>query len=384
MKARMTKPAVNSRFTGYAAAFVAIIVAGSLVPGLAAAAEEVEQLRRQMEDIQERIEQLERSPGRPAADREPTMETPGYQKGEVKDEGFVSKDQSGNDPRDFTSKFMPYYRYTELENDVEVNELYMFGFFAFNTRFGMTYEIPVAREIDYSDVSAFKTATAGGCPPSPGSGSLPPVGPLPGGGGGLPFSKLECDGNSVGLGDTILRFFLRPQSWEFSFGPKKDKGISWMPLLEFTVPTATEDVLGGDALIASPGFAVAFDAPFNKPPFSLGFLALMNFYDFDAWKENDVGDTSRYRGRWFWMQPLSKPTPEFALFDTSGFYVMPELQPVYDFEEDHFSFWIAPELGKIAAPGHVFFIKPGFGIDGDADKGDREFTIEVGYRYFFN
>jgi hypothetical protein len=234
--------------------------------------------------------------------------------------------------------------------------------------------------VAYSDVSAFRNATAGGCPPGAGAAGLPQIGPNPGGGGGILFSGLECDGNAVGVGDANFRFFLRPESLEWRFGQNKSKGASLMPLVEFTVPTATEDVLGGDALLMSPGFALAFDAPFNKAPLSLGFLALLNFYDFDAWRDDDDENTSRYRGRWFWMQPLSKPTPQFKLFDTSGLYVMPELQPVYDFEKDHFSFWIAPEFGKIAAPGHVFYAKPGFGVKPSASKGDREWTFEVGYR----
>jgi hypothetical protein len=67
-----------------------------------------------------------------------------------------TEDASGTDPRDFSSKFMPYYRYTELENDVEVNEFVLFGMLAFNPKLAFTYEWPVAKEIDYSSVDAFK------------------------------------------------------------------------------------------------------------------------------------------------------------------------------------------------------------------------------------
>ena len=63
---------------------------------------------------------------------------------------------------------------------------------------------------------------------------------------------------------------------------------------------------------------------------------------------------------------------------------MPELQPVYDFEEGHFSFWIGPEFGKIPQPGHVFSVKPGWAISPEADQGDRKFSFETGYRYFFD
>ncbi len=300
----------------------------------------------------------------------------------AQDEGFVSEDASGNDPREFSSKFMPYYRYTELENDLEVNEFTLFGFFAFNARFGMTYEWAVAKEVDYSDVDEFKQFQAGG-----GGGGLPPIGPNPGGGGGLPLNDLEDDGDVVGMGDLGLRFFLRPKQLEWSFMEGK-KNFSLMPLVEFTVPTATKDVLGGETFVVSPGFVLVFDLPFEKPPFGLALFAMMNFYDFDAWKDKRRDDVSRFRGRWFYLQPLSKPAfvdnPEdksFHIFDLSGLYLMPEMQPVYDFEEDEFSFWIAPEVGKILRDGTVFYAKPGWGVDNSED-GDREFTFEVGFRYF--
>ncbi len=293
------------------------------------------------------------------------------------EEGFVSKDASGNDPRDFGSKFLPYYRYTELENDVEVNEFSLFGFFAFNKRFGLTYELALAKEIDYSGVEAFQNL----------SGNLPPIGPNPGAGGGIPFADLESDGNVLGMGDLGLRFFLRPPQWEWTFMGGK-KNFSLMPVVEFTLPTATQNLLGGDAFIMSPGFVLVFDLPFEKPPFGLAFIAMMNFYDFDAFKDNDRDHVSRYRGRWFYQQPLSKPAfvdnpldKSFHIFDLTGLYVMPELQPVYDFETDDFSFWIAPEFGKVLREGTIVYLKPGWGIDNSED-GDRRFTFEIGFRYF--
>ena len=302
----------------------------------------------------------------------------------AQDEGFTSQDQSGNDPREFTSKFMPYYRYTELENDVEVNEFALFGFFAFNPRFGMTYELSIGKEIDYSDVDEFEEFKDTGD-----NDRLPEVGPNPGGGGGQRFNDLEDDGDVVGMGDLGLRFFLRPRQLEFPFMEGK-KNFSLMPLVEFTIPTATKDVLGGEALIASPGVVVVFDLPIEKPPLGLAFFAMMNFYDFDLWRDSRVSHTSRFRGRWFYMQPLSAPAfldnPEdksFHIFDLSGLYAMTELQPVYDFNESEFSFWIGPEIGKILREGNIVYAKPGFGIDPDEQDGDRKFTFELGFRYFF-
>ncbi len=298
------------------------------------------------------------------------------------DEGFTSNDASGNDPREFSSKFLPYYRYTELENDLEVNEFTLFGFFAFNPRFGMTYEWPIAKEVDYSDVSEFKAFQAGG-----GDSGLPPIGENPGGGGDIPFSDLEDDGDVVGIGDLGLRFFLRPRQLEWGY-MNDTKNFSIMPLVEFTVPTANKDVLGGEAFIASPGVVLVFDLPFEKPPLGLAFIAMMNFFDFDVWKDKSREDTRRFRGRWFYMQPLTMPAfmknPEdksFHIFDTSGLYLMPEFQPVYDFEEEQFNFWVAPEVGKILREGTIVYAKPGWGVM-NSDDSEREFTFEFGFRYF--
>ncbi len=115
------------------------------------------------------------------------------------------------------------------------------------------------------------------------------------------------------------------------------------------------------------------------PPFGLGFFASMNFWDFDIIKDNSTGDTNRYRGRQFWMQPLTKPGEGIL----TGLYMLTEFQPIYDFETDHFSFWVGPEFGKMLAPGRIVYAKPGWGIDSKANKGDRDFSIEVGFRYFF-
>ena len=300
------------------------------------------------------------------------------------EEGLV-EDATGTDPRDFGSKFMPYYRYMELENDVEVNMFTLFGMYAFTPRFAMTYEWPVAQKIDYSDVDGFKEFKQGIAPPRD---ELPHVGPDPGRGGGLPFADLlEDDGDVTGVGDLNLRFFYAPRSWAWKF-MGGEKSMSVFPVLEMTLPTATEDLLGDDSFILSPGITWVTDMPFKSPPFGLGFLALMNFYDFDVFKDDSRNYTSRFRGRWFWMQPLSMPAhmenpddDSLQIFNLAGLYMLTEFQPVYDFRESEFSLWIGPELGKILKDGIIAYVKPGFGIDND-QPGDREFTFEVGFRYF--
>ncbi len=309
------------------------------------------------------------------------MRSPVFAAGD--DLGLV-EDATGTDPRDFGSKFMPYYRYMELENNVEVNMFTLFGMYAFNPRFAMTYEWPIAMEIDYSDVNEFKALQLGIPPSDP---DVPHVGPNPGAGGGLPFIDLDSGGNETGMGDLNLRFFLAPPTWAWKF-MGGEKQMSLMPILETTVPTATEEMLGDDSWILSPGFAFVTDMPFKGPPLGLGFLAMMNFFDFDAFKDNDRGSTTRFRGRWFWMQPLTMPASmknpdddNYHVFDLSGLYMLTEFQPVYDFMGSDFSFWVGPEFGKIIKDGQIIYLKPGWGID-NSERGDREFTFEIGFRYF--
>jgi len=50
-------------------------------------------------------------------------------------------DKTGTDPRDFSDKFMPYYRHTELENGMQQQELVLFGLKAITPDVAMTYEI---------------------------------------------------------------------------------------------------------------------------------------------------------------------------------------------------------------------------------------------------
>src|SRR5210317_1662515 len=60
--------------------------------------------------------------------------------GEGADEGIG---ETGTDPRDFSPKLMPYYRYTKLENKLMQHEVVLFGLWDFTPKFAMTYEIPV-------------------------------------------------------------------------------------------------------------------------------------------------------------------------------------------------------------------------------------------------
>ena len=242
-------------------------------------------------------------------------------------------------------------------------------FLAFTPNFAMTFEWALLKNVDYSDL-----LLPGGMPPA---GALPPGNGFPGlPSGGVPPFDLDPDGDETGIGDLNLRFFYAPESWRWVWDEEGNKSVSVFPVLETTLPTATEDALGGDAWILSPGITIVTDLP-GGPPIGLGFFAMMNFIDFDVVKDNSRQSTTRFRGRWFWMQPLSKPGPGL----TDGLYVLTEFQPVYDFMESDFDLWIGPEFGKIIREGFIIYGKPGWGIDTEPE--DRDFSFEFGMRYFF-
>jgi hypothetical protein len=253
----------------------------------------------------------------------------------------VEKDGTGNDPRAFTDKWTPFYRIMELENGMTIQDLTPFGTIAFSETVGVFWEIPLARYHDYSDIE------------------------------GLPDGAPT---DAIGVGDVSLKFLIRPKALDFSYGePSKmnKKTASIMFGMDFVFTTATVPELAGDAFVFAPILALVIDTPMH------GFFAMLNLYYFDVFKKASAPKTSRYVGRWFYMQPLTPPGEWWG-----GFFLMPEFQPVYDFETEEFSMWIGVELGKILAPGHVAYVKPGWGINNDSQF-DRKTSFEAGYRWFF-
>ena len=253
-------------------------------------------------------------------------------------EKAVQQDQTGTDPRSFSTKWMPYYRFTELENGMIQQDMTAFGTFGFRPRVGMYNEVPLAQYRDFSDVSGFPTGT---------------------------------DSDEIGMGDIDLKFLIKPKALEFTYGKDGKKSASILLGTDFVFPTATDDALGGDAFLFAPIVGIVLDMPLH------GFIAAINLYYFDVYKKDSAPDTSRYVGRWFYMQPLTRPGPLWG-----GLFLMPEFQPVYDFETKDFSFWAGIEFGKVLAPGRIAYIKPGWGIN-NSEPTDRETTFEVGFRWFF-
>lgn len=253
-------------------------------------------------------------------------------------EAAVQEDQTGTDPRSFSNKWMPFFRSQELENGLTQYDLIAFGTIGFSPQVGMFYEVPLAQYRDFSDISGF-----------------PP----------------DVESTALGLGDIGVKFLYNPKALTFTFGKDGERSFSWLFGTDFVLPTATDDALAGDALLFAPIVGFVFDMPYH------GFFAALNLYYFDVYKKDGAPETSRYVGRWFYMQPLTPPGKWWG-----GLYIMPEFQPVYDFETDDFSAWVGLEFGKMLGPGKIAYIKPGWGIN-NSESGDRDNTFEIGFRWFF-
>jgi hypothetical protein len=257
---------------------------------------------------------------------------------EEKVEAVVEQDKTGTDPRVFADKWMPYYRYTKLENGLTQQDLTAFGTVAFSPVVGMFYELPLAQYRDFSDV--------------PG---LPAMAPI----------------DAIGMGDIDLKFLVRPKALDFHYGKEGKKSGSVLFGTDLLLPTATDDALAGDAFLFAPIVAVVVDMPLH------GFFAALNLYFFDVYKTDSAPETSRYVGKWFYMQPLTKPGRWWG-----GLFILPELQPIYDFKTDDFSLWLGLEIGKVVGEGKIAYIKPGWGLN-NTEAIDRDSTFEVGFRWFF-
>ena len=287
--------------------------------------------------------------GLPAAVAEEGMEQQTVSQGEIERlkevrkatrnqrvEENIEGNKTGTDPRDFSLKWMPYYRSTELENGLTQQDLTAFGTVPFSRTLGMFFEVPVAQYRDFSDISGVPAGT-----------------------------------DAIGLGDIDLKFLWNPSALGFSYGKEGTMSGSVLLGTDFILPTATDDALAGNALLFAPIVGVVMDMPLH------GFFAMLNLYYVDVYKKDSAPDTSRFVGRWFYMQPLTPPGPWWG-----GIFVLPEFQPIYDFETKDFSSWIGLEVGKMFAPGKIGYIKPGWGID-NSELLDRDSTLEVGFRWFF-
>ena len=253
----------------------------------------------------------------------------------------TEQDGTGNDPRAFGNKWTPLYRFTELENGLTQQDVTPAGSIAFTPNLGVFYELPLAQYRDFSEIEGYPE---------------------------------EAPSSVIGVGDLSLKFLARIKPWDFSYGePGKmnKKTASIMIGTDFVMPIATNPLLAGNSFKIAPIVGLVIDTPMH------GFFAMLNLYYFDVYKSAAAPTTNMYVGRWFYMQPLTPPGKWWGLF-----FLMPEYQPIYNFETEDFSSWLGVELGKIISEGNVAYIKPGWGLGNDQVT-DRKVTFEFGWRYFF-
>jgi hypothetical protein len=226
--------------------------------------------------------------------------------------------KNGTDPRDLDRKFTPFYRYTKLKGGTDTQELIIKGLQPFaDKKWGLGGELPL---FSYRD----------------------------------PDSDMIDD--KAGMGDLKIRLTTKkPLSKLFTF----------VPILETTLPTATEEILGEKKWIMSPSPGIVFHP---KPWF---IFAPLPFYDFSVAGDKDRADVNRLRWRIFFM--VATPM---------GVYFLPETVWTIDFEDDNeHSLSVSPEVGFMWEKGKTVYAKPGFGIEPDRDEVEN--SIEVGFRITF-
>ncbi|NLF30267.1 MAG: hypothetical protein GX591_05180 [Planctomycetes bacterium] len=274
---------------------------------------------------------------------------------------------TGTDPRAFDTLIDVSYRYAEMDNDFMQQDLWLSGQVPLSNNLALTAAFAPLRWADFEDTPTFESR----------SGSLPDnLGDVPWiGGAGVEASDLDSDGDDFGIGDlkvgVIWRFDEIPNRTADSWERRGDEYGDVLVTLDVWMPTASEDVLGNDAWILTSGLHWVVDTPSN------GFVALMNYYDWSFDRDDGRPAVSRLRGQWYIMQPVTELGRDLL----DGIYIQPEIQPVYDIEEEEFSFWAGGEIGKVITTGSVVYVKPGWGIN--PDDGERSFTIELGARFFF-
>lgn len=276
---------------------------------------------------------------------------------------------NGTNPASFGFKFMPYYRYTELNNEVKsIEDLVLFALIdlpMISPFSALVLEWPVRKTMDFGSLAENFLVGIQEIP-------LIPCAP-PTCGGDLPAPPPEAIARGFdisGVGDFRLRYL---QGIKMIPGEKPGRNTVLMVGLDVMTPAASDPILGDETWYGSPIFAHIH----NLDPTS--FFAFLHFYFFD-WAEksgadpiNQNKDIGFYMGRFFFQKAWPK----------LGYYLLPELQVIYDNESaNDWSVMFMPELGKSFAAGNLgltAYIKPGWAIDGP-DPAERRFSVEFGIR----
>ncbi len=255
----------------------------------------------------------------------------------VKADEIKSSVKTGNDPRDFSHKITPYYRF-DSRNGVDQQTANLFFMIPF-TFPGTTIPSAVTFES-----------------------------PL------YTWNDNDFAPNADGIADWTFRLIMKP----FTTGFIGNTRASHVFFLEATVPSGAAGVTG-DQTILSPGYGPIIS---NSPNW---FFAPIFFYDTAINNDSMADDVDRLRARIF-----------FQYAWPNGVYVLPELQLVYDFNRDEFTGNFLPEIGWVydkppkledgyrpsARPGKAIYIKGGPGFS-NSDPGDLDWRVEVGHRFLW-
>ncbi len=245
--------------------------------------------------------------------------------------------KTGNDPRDFSHKIIPYYRYDDRDG-VDQHNAYLFFMIPFtfpgtDVPSAVTFESPLYR-----------------------------------------WNEFDVGPDESGLADWTFRLIMKPFNTPFIGNTR----ASHIFFLEATVPSGATGVTG-DQTILSPGYGPIIS---NSPNW---FFAPIFFYDFAINNDSAAPDVDRLRARIFFQYAWK-----------NGVYVLPELQLVYDFNADEFTGNFLPEIGYVydkppqladgyrpsAPPGKAIYIKGGPGFSND-DPGDLDWRLEIGHRFLW-
>ncbi len=280
---------------------------------------------------------------------------------------------NGTNPASMGFKFMPYYRYTELNSGVKaIDDLVLFamiGLPKISPFSALVLEWPVSKTLDFGSIAEDILSLPGDVVTVPEIPCAPPAC-----GGNLPF-PLPVEGiargfDISGVGDLRFRYL---QGIKFMKGKKPGASTILMVGLDVMTPAASDPILGDETWYGSPIFAHIH----NLNPAS--FFAFLHFYFFD-WAEKDGAaplnqdkEIGFYMGRYFFQKA----------FPESGYYMLPELQVIYDnIGDNEWSVMFMPEFGKSWQAGKLGmtgYIKPGWAIDGP-DAGERRTSVEFGIR----
>ncbi len=276
-------------------------------------------------------------------------------------------EDNGTNPGSLGFKFMPYYRYTKLNNGIKaIDNLALFTMLPLTKISPFTavvLEWSVGKTMDFGalaeDILEGIESPDIPCAPPTCGGSLPAP----------PPEALARGFDISGYGDFRTRLL---QGVKMFPGNKPGKSTVLMLGLDVMFPIASDPILGDETLYGAPLFAHIH----NLSPQT--FFAFLHFYFFDwadksgAHPVNADKDIGFYMGRWFFQKAFN-----------NGYYLLPELQVIYDNESDAgLSVMLLPEFGKsfkLGDTGMTAYIKPGWAIDGP-DEAERRYSIEFGVR----